>query len=124
MTGFLNPALFSGTQPLNPVASSSSLNVTAAAVVKASPGRIYSIFVIATGTTGQGSLTLNDCTTTGAAAAANELFTWTAAQMISLIALANGPLLLNLPYGIPFNTGLVVSAVPSAGSPQYNVFYS
>lgn len=56
------------TQNLQP--SLRHLNVTAATVIKAAPGRTVRINVIVAGST-LGSV--NDCATTGAAAAANQL---------------------------------------------------
>lgn len=64
------PALLDGTgnlitaQGVNTV-----LNVTAATVIKATPGRLVKICVTVAGAAG----TANDCITTGAAAAANVL---------------------------------------------------
>ncbi|HLZ84879.1 MAG TPA: hypothetical protein VKQ54_15050 [Caulobacteraceae bacterium] len=75
---------------------SSALNLTAATVVKASPGRLVRINVIVAGAAG----TANDCTTTGAAVAANE---------IAVIPAAVGPLLLDWPCA----AGIVVA--PGAG---------
>lgn len=49
----------------------SSLNITAAAVVKATPGRIAKLVVTTAGAAG----TVNDCITTGAAAAGNLIAT-------------------------------------------------
>jgi dethiobiotin synthetase len=48
----------------------SALNITAATVVKAAPGRLIRISVVVAGTTVG---TVNDTTTTGAAAASNEI---------------------------------------------------
>ncbi len=93
---------------------SSLLNVTAAAVVKASAGRAGKIVVIAPGTTG-GVLTLNDSATTGGASAANTIYT------AGFAALSVG-LVINLDF--PVANGLVVSAVPSAGSPQFAISFS
>ncbi|KWN80868.1 hypothetical protein WM24_23835 [Burkholderia ubonensis] len=45
-------------------------NITAAAVVKATPGRLVRINVVVAGSAAG---TANDCATTGAAAAANEI---------------------------------------------------
>jgi hypothetical protein len=73
-----------------------SLNITAATVIKASPGRLVRISVIVAGAAG----TANDCTTTGAAAAANE---------VAVIPAAIGPVLLDWPC----LTGIVVA--PGAG---------
>src|SRR6185437_5142804 len=68
--------------------SSSSLNVTAAKVIKATAGRLRRITVSDPGTT-SGALTVNDCATTGAAAAANQIVSipfgsLTAGQVINL----------------------------------------
>ena len=91
----------------------SALNVTAAAVIKATAGRCVRIVVIAPGSAG--SLTLNDCATTGAATTANEIYT------IGYAALSAGQVI-NLDW--PCATGVVVSAVPSAGSPQFVLSYT
>lgn len=93
----------------------SKLNITAAVVVKATGGHLGKIVVSAPGTT-SGALTLNDCATTGAAAAANQILSipfadLTAGQVIDL-------------SGFPFKTGLVVSAVPGGGSPVYSVSFT
>lgn len=93
---------------------SSLLNVTAAAVVKASAGRAGKLIVIAPGS-GSGSLTLNDCATTGAATTANQIYT------IGYAALSVG-LVVDLDF--PVANGLVVSAVPGAGSPQFAISFS
>lgn len=50
--------------------STNKLNITAATVVKATAGRICTVVVNVAGAAG----TLNDCATTGAAAAANLIF--------------------------------------------------
>ena len=91
-----------------------ALNITAAKVIKASAGRVCRIVVVAPGTT-SGRLTINDCATTGAATTANQVFTalysaLTAGQVISL--------------DFPAANGIVVSAVPGAGSPQFNISYN
>jgi hypothetical protein len=92
----------------------SALNVTAAAVIKAAPGALVSILVLAPGTT-SGSLTINDCLTTGAAASTNVLWTalYTALTVGQVITL-----------NFPALVGIVVSAVPTAGSPNYNIFFN
>jgi hypothetical protein len=105
--------------PQNPIqslpigATQAAYNVTAAAVIKASPGTLFRIVVIAPGTTG-GGLTLNDCATTGAAAIGNEIASipysdLTAGQVIDL--------------EWPCKAGIVVSAVPTGGSPIYAISY-
>lgn len=93
--------------------TTSKLNITAAAVVKAGPGRLARIVVVAPGTTG-GALTINDCLTVAAAAASNEILSigfagLTAGQVIDL--------------EFPCLVGIVVSAVPSAGSPVFSISY-
>lgn len=88
---------------------SRTLNMTAAAVIKATPGRLARIVVIAPGTT-SGAWTLNDCATTGAAAAANVIYT------MAYNATANvAGAVITLDW--PCTTGIVLSAVPGAGSP-------
>lgn len=82
------------------VGSVSKYNVTAAAVIKTGPGRISKIINNA----GTAGFTINDCATTGAAAAANAIMvisTTTVGQIISL--------------DTPFATGLVVSVVGASG---------
>lgn len=79
---------------------SSKLNVVAAGVVKVGPGRVAKIINNA----GVAGFTLNDCATTGAAAAGNVIMlisTTTVGQVITL--------------DFPFTTGLVVSAVGASG---------
>lgn len=93
--------------------NSSKLNITAAVVVKATPGRLRKIVVVAPGS-GSGALTVNDCATTGAAAAANAILSvpfgsMTAGQVFNL--------------DWPCSTGIVVSAVPAAGAPIFSVSY-
>jgi hypothetical protein len=97
-------------------AASAALNITAAAVIKASAGRIARIVILAPGST-SGAFTFNNCATTGAATTANQVFT--------------------LPYNgtnniagavfnidVPCSAGIVCSAVPGGGSPQVIVTYT
>lgn len=93
--------------------SSSALNVTAAAVIKATAGKLAKIVVVVAPTT-SGALTVNDVATVGGAATANEVFSipfgsLTAGQVITL--------------DWPCATGIVVSAV-GGGTPQYSVSFS
>lgn len=81
---------------MNTPVSGRRLNITAATVLKVGAGRVVKLVVIVAGAAG----TVNDCATTGAAAAANEL--------CALPAVV-GPIDLN----VGFQTGLVV--VPGAG---------
>lgn len=90
--------------------------VTAAAVIKASPGRLFKITVIAPGSTG-GTFTFNDCTTTGAAASGNEIFN------IAYNAATNvAGNIWTLDW--PCQLGIVCSAVPTGGSPIINVSWN
>ena len=96
--------------------ANASLNITAAAVIKASAGRLARIVILAPGAT-SGAFTFNACATTGAATTANQVFT--------------------LPYNgtnniagaifhvdVPCSGGIVCSAVPGAGSPRAIVTYT
>ena len=89
-------------------------NLTAAAVIKATPGRLAKLIVIAGGTASNGAFTLNDCATTGAAAIGNEIITIPSGTAVGTIY--------NL--GWPCLTGIVLSAVPSAGSPILALIYT
>ena len=94
---------------------SSKLNMTTAVVIKAGPGRLRRIVIIAPGST-SGAFTFNDCLTTGAAAAANEIFT------LAYNATANvAGYVINLDW--PCLVGIVLSAVPGGGSPIVAVSY-
>lgn len=90
----------------------SALNLTAATVIKATPGRVARVVVIAGGST-SGAFTLNDCATTGAAAASNEIFT------LAFGATAGTAFVLDWPC----LTGIVLSAVPG-GSPILAVSFT
>jgi hypothetical protein len=92
-------------------ATASALNVAAAAVVKATAGRLAKVVIVAPGTVG--SLTLNDCATTGTAATANEIIT------VGYAALAAGQVI-SLDW--PCATGIVVSAMTTGG--QVSVSYT
>ena len=93
--------------------NSSAINVTAASVIKASPGRLKTIIVLGVVGTG-GSLTFNDCTTTGAAATANEIYT------------VAGTIAVGTPVKLDFPciNGIVCSAVPTGGTPQFAVSFN
>jgi hypothetical protein len=94
---------------------SSALNKTAAAVIKATPGRLRKIVIIAPGAT-SGAFTFNDCATTGSAAASNEIFTLPFGGAANV---AGTVIVLDWPCAV----GIVCSAVPGAGSPIYAVSY-
>jgi hypothetical protein len=95
-----------------PGGAQSALNVTAAAVIKASPGTVMRIVVVAAGS--GGNLTVNDVCTTGAAAAANEIFT------MAQSALSVGQV---ITLEFPVKNCITVSAVPT-GSPQLSISYN
>lgn len=92
----------------------SALNLTAATVIKATPGRLAKITVVGGGTASMGAFTLNDCATTGAASAANEIAT------IPSGAVAGTSITIDWPCLV----GIVLSAVPSAGSPILAVSFT
>ncbi len=94
-------------------ADGSALNLTSAAVIKATGGYLVRISIINAGTTG-GAFTFNDCSTTGAAATANEIFTlaYSAASVGQIIYL-----------DWPCANGIVLSAVPTGGTPIVSVSY-
>jgi hypothetical protein len=92
-----------------------ALDQAAAAVIKAAPGRVAKVIIVAPGS-GSGAFTLNDCLTTGAAAAANEVWT------LAYNATANvAGAVIDIDW--PFLVGIVLSAVPGAGSPIINLSY-
>jgi len=95
-----------------PTGAQSAINVTAAAVVKPTPGVVMRILVVAAGS--GGSLTLNDSATTGAAATANEIFT------IAQASLTVGQV---ITIEFPCKNGITVSAVPT-GSPQFSISFN
>lgn len=87
-----------------------TLNVTAVAVIKPASGTLMRITVIAPGTAG--SLTFNDCATTGAATAANEIYT------AGFAALSAGQVV-TLEW--PVSVGIVLSSIPTGG--QVSIAY-
>ncbi len=98
------------------VGNSSALNLTAAAVVKAAPGSVARVVVVAPGS-GSGSFTLNDCATVAAAVASNQVWTmaYNAAANVAGAVIA---------LEFPFKVGIVLSAVPAAGAPQLAISYN
>ena len=82
----------------------SSAYVVAAQVVKAAPGTLCRIVVVAPGT--GGALTVNDCLTVGAAAADNAILS------VPFGSLTGGQIFTLL---WPCLVGIVVSALPSGG---------
>jgi hypothetical protein len=87
-----------------PGGTSSAMGITTAQVIKASAGLCATLTCVAPGSAG--SVVLNDCTTTGGAAATNEIFS----KLFS--ALAVGQV---IPLRWPCSSGIVVSAVPVGG---------
>lgn len=75
-----------------PETTNTTLHITAATVVKATPGRVISFTVVAAGAAG----TINDCATTGAVAATNEICVTPATVG-------------NYPINFPANVGIVVT---------------
>ena len=93
-----------------------SLNNTAAKVIKASAGRVGKIIIIAPGST-SGAFTINDSATTGGASAANLLWTLPYNGTANVAGAV-------FDIDLPFTNGLVISAVPGAGSPIINISYT
>lgn len=82
--------------PYTPQASQTHLNITAATVVKASPGRLFHATVVVGGSSA-GSI--NDTATTGGVAASNEI---TALGTLAGVAFDSAA-------GWPCSTGIVVT---------------
>lgn len=95
------------------VDASTALNITAAAVVKATKGTLRKVIVIAPGTT-SGDFTLNDSATVGGASAANTVWTRAFGDVKA------GDI---FDLDVPCANGIVVSAVPGAGAPVLAVVY-
>lgn len=93
--------------------NSSATNVTAAAVIKAGPGRITKIVVLGVVGTG-GAFTINDCTTTGAATTANQVYTTAGTIAVGTVVALDFPCL----------NGITVSAVPTGGTPQFAISFN
>lgn len=106
----------------NPVAmhqtrggSQTKLNMTAAAVVKGSKGRVARVTIVSPGTTG-GAFTLNDATTVGGANAGNVIWTLPVASALNVAGQV-----FDLDW--PCANGIVLSAVPTTAGPIINVSY-
>ena len=82
-----------------------SLNVTSTGTIKSSPGRISKIIVQNAGSAG--TLTVNDCASTGAASAGNTLFK---------IGQANISAGQTIDLDLPLAVGLTVSAIPTGAT--------
>jgi hypothetical protein len=83
---------------------SSAINITSAQVIKAARGICATLICIAPGSAG--SVVLNDCATTGAAAATNEFFS----KLFSVLSAGQV-----IPLKWPCGAGIVISSVPTAG---------
>lgn len=93
-----------------PGGNASALNVTAAGVIKASPGILCRVLIVAPGTAG--NLVLNDTTTVGSASAANTILTVAFGNLaVGQVIYLNWPCL----------NGIVVSAVPTGS--QISISY-
>jgi hypothetical protein len=97
-----------------PGGNTPAYNVTAAKVIKATPGILYRLIVINAGTT-SGSLTINDNNATGG--------TNTAANAI--LSVLYSSLVVGTVYILewPCLVGITVSAVPGGGTPQFALAY-
>lgn len=93
-----------------------TLNVTAAAVISAAAKRLCKVIIVVPGS-GSGAFTLNDVATVGAAAQANVIWTMPYNSALNIAGQV-------INVDAPLATGLVVSAVPGAGSPQINVVWN
>lgn len=104
----LNPSLNTG-------GTKSALNVTTASVIKATPGHLARITIVNAGTTG-GTFTFNDCATTGAATSANTIWA---------VAFNGSGVVAGASFNIdwPCLTGIVLSAVPTGGTPIVAISY-
>ena len=96
--------------------ASSTLNVTAAVPIKASAGRVGKVIIVAPGST-SGAFTINYAATTGAANADNTIWTLPYNGAANVAGAT-------FELDFPVSNGIVVSAVPGAGSPQISVSFT
>jgi hypothetical protein len=95
--------------PVIPGAATNLLNISAPVVVKAAAGSIVTVTV--TGAPTAGNLVLNDCATTGAAAAENQIIA------IPFGGFTGSPSSAVIPFGgFVTTTGIVISAVPTGAT--------
>lgn len=92
---------------------SSALNISAAQVIKAAPGRLCKIVVLGVVGTG-GALTFNDCTTVAAATTANQIYSSPGNLAVDSVVSLNWPCI----------NGIVCSAVPTGGTVQINTSFN
>jgi hypothetical protein len=98
----------------NPTAGTkNALGVTAAAVIKAGAGRVSKISVLGVVGTG-GALTINDCAAVADAAVGNQVFTTAGTVAVGTV----------IALDFPCVTGIVVSAVPTGGTPRFAISYT
>lgn len=102
-----------GTEQAQGGGNSSALNISAAQVIKATPGRLCKITVLGVVGTG-GNLTFNDCATTGAATTANQIYFGAGTLAVGSVVILDWPCL----------NGIVCSAVPTGGTVQINVSFN
>ena len=88
-----------------PGGNTSTLNITAAKVVKGAPGCLYRIVVQNAGTSGV--LTINDLAATSGAAAGNQIISLTTAQLTAILAANGGIITLEWPC----LTGIAVTTI-------------
>ncbi len=98
---------------VNTGGNNSSLNLSAAAVIKAAPGRLRRLAVNAAGSSG--AWIFNDCATLATATTANQV----ANMPYNATGVYAGAI---VPLDLVCKVGLVLSAVP-AGAPVGAVFY-
>jgi len=102
-----------GTNQVADGGNSGATNVTAASVIKAAPGRICKIIVLGVVGTG-GALTINDSLTVAGATTANQIYTTAGTIAVGTVITLQFPCL----------NGIVVSAVPTGGTPQFAISFN
>ena len=102
------------TSVFNAGGTKSALDVTAAAVIKATPGRLATITISGTVGTG-GTYTFNDCATTAAAATSNQII-----SLAGTTAVNGVPIVFNWPCAV----GIVLSSFATGGAPILSISYS
>jgi hypothetical protein len=88
----------------SPAGTANKLNISGPTVIKAAAG--YTTMVVVSGVGSVNPLTINDCATTGAASAANQV-------MSIPFGAFTGTASVILPLGFVFTTGITISAVPT-----------
>lgn len=93
--------------------NSSAVNISAAQVIKATPGRLCKIVVNGVVGTG-GNLTFNDCATVAAATTANQIYFGIGTLAVGTVVTIDWPCV----------NGIVCSAVPTGGTVQINASFN